>query len=549
MNDFSIEQLELIQQRLREAAVDGVEEQRIPCRATLESNRAHASFAQRRLWFVDQLQPESPAYNADYLWRLRGEFDIAAFTCALNELRRRHEILRTHFENVAGEPVQVIAEPTPLDVPVVDWSGKDETAAEKEAVAWSRRVAVEPFDLTRGPLLRVRIIRLAPDCHLLMLVVHHIIVDGWSMDVFWRELGALYEAARDGSGPALDALPIQYSDYAEWQESWMTSDAAQQQLTYWKDQLRGAPEAMDLPTDRVRPTVLSGRGERVDFSVPPATLTALRTLAEANDASLFMVLLAAWDVFLARCTGTSDIITGTPVAGRTSGDLEGLMGLFVNQLPLRVKWDGDPTFTEMVRLVRDVALGGYANQDIPFERVVEAVAPERRASMNPIFQIAFDGGREDQNPRLPGLDLETVSAEASSTGFDLEMRLAVEGDTLAGSLRYSPDLFERRTVDRFIAQYCRILRSAASNAESRVSEFVLVDGVELERVLVEWNATDVGGGGELVSSLFEGAVAGCGADVAVVDASAGVELSYAEFGGRVFRLARYLRGLGVGPER
>ncbi|MFD9307995.1 condensation domain-containing protein, partial [Streptomyces sp. NPDC060048] len=491
VNDFSIEQLELIQQRLRGAAVDGVEEQRIPRRATPEDNRAHASFAQRRLWFVDQLQPESPAYNADYLWRLRGDFDTAAFMTALNELRTRHEILRTHFENVAGEPVQVIAAPAPLDVPLVDWSGKDEREAEEEAVAWTRQAAVEPFDLTRGPLLRVRIIRLAADRHLLMLIAHHIIVDGWSMDVFWRELGDLYDAARGGRAPAMEPLPIQYCDYAEWQESWMASDAAQQQLTYWKNQLRGAPEAMDLPTDHVRPTVLSGRGERVDFAVSHTTLAALRTLGEAHDASLFMVLLAAWDVFLARCTGTSDIVTGTPVAGRTSSDLEGLIGLFVNQLPLRVKWDGDPTFGEMVRLVRDVALGGYANQDIPFERVVEAVAPDRRASMNPIFQIAFDGGREDQDPRLPGLGLDTLSAEASSTGFDLEMRLAVEGDSLAGSLRYSPDLFERDTVDRFIAQYCRVLEAVAADAELCVSEVVLVDGAELDRVLVEWNATNV----------------------------------------------------------
>ncbi|WP_410658126.1 amino acid adenylation domain-containing protein [Amycolatopsis sp. lyj-112] len=506
-----------------------------------------ASFAQRRLWFLEQLMPGSAMYTVENLWRITGPLDVGALSRALQELWRRHEILRVRFEDVDGEPKPVIDDDGVLDLSLVDLAAPTVEAADAEVRRSAGQDAARGFDLAAGPLARARLLRWDAGTSFLQLTLHHVIVDGWSMDVLWTELARLYGAFSREEPSPLAPLPIQYTDFAAWQREWLAGPQSAEQLRYWRETLAGAPPSVDLRTDRPRPEVLSGQGGLAEFIVPAEVTARLKTLGRENGASLFMVLLAGFDVLLARYTGGSDLVVGSPMAGRVTGELERLIGFFVNSVPLRVRWDGDPTFEEVVNLVRETALEAYAHESLPFERIVEEVVPERDAGRNPIFQVWFDGGREVEPPALPGLIVEPLPDETHSTRFDLELRLELRDGELAGSLLYSTDLFEESTAQRLAGNYQRVLAAVAKEPQARLSTLPVPAEAEVEQVLLGWNDTAYDGPLD-ADPLARFAVLAARKPDRPALTFAGETLGYGELDARANALARVLAGRGVGPE-
>ncbi|HVO10122.1 MAG TPA: amino acid adenylation domain-containing protein [Vicinamibacteria bacterium] len=447
------------------------------------SERGELSFAQQRLWFFDQLQPQSAAYNLFLPLRHRGALDPDALGRALREVVRRHEVLRTRFHAVGGRPVaEVDAEPS-VALPLVDLS--DLAGADGEAAA--RRLAREenarPFDLARGPLLRAKLLRLRADDHLLLLTMHHIVSDGWSMGVLVRELGRLYEAFRAGCPSPLPELAIQYADFAAWQRRWLEGGALAEQLAYWRRRLQGSPPVLELPTDRPRPAVQSFRGAVTRRALGRALSEEVRALGSGEGASLFMTLLAAFQVLLARLCGEDDVVVGTPIAGRNRAETEGLIGFFINTLVLRTDLSGQPSFREALRRVRDVSLGAYAHQDLPFEKLVEELQPARDLGRTPLFQVVFNllnlevsaaaaagmafeplleaGGDDHAPPEVPAKFDLTLYAGDRPTGIQL-------------TAAYNADLFDRARIDEILAQLEELLRQAVERPDEAVSRLSLV---------------------------------------------------------------------------
>ncbi|WP_442738387.1 amino acid adenylation domain-containing protein [Streptomyces pseudogriseolus] len=551
MAELTPEQLELINRRLRGQNGLPAADRLIPKRPSAEGEGVEMSSAQRGLWFLDRLVPDSPAYNSEYLWRISGSLDIAALDRALHEITRRHEILRTRFQEIDGEPRQVIDDTGRVRLHVVDSSELDSTD-EQGLVRWARGEAVKPFDLTRPPLLRAQLVRAAPDRHYLLVVFHHIVIDGWSMRVFWHELSTLYGDFAAGREASLPPLARQYGDYAAWQQAWLRSDEAAQHLGYWRKALAGAPQALELPVDHPRPKALSGHGRRLDFTVPVEVADRLLAIGRERGASLFMVLLTAFDVLLAQYTGTTDVVTGSPNASRGRPELEELMGLFVNSVPIRLRWNGDPTFGLLLETLRESALESYAHHEMPFERIVEELVPARDTARNPVYQVLFDGGREDESVspdhmRLPGLDVEVISVESSTTRFDLEMRIARSDQGLTGSVLYSPDLFEAATMERMVRQLRRILASVADDPDRPLSEIATVEDAELRRLTTHGTGAPGVVSGGVVPGLVGAQVVRSPGAVALVEGDVCVD--YGDLWGRVNRLARLLLARGVGAER
>src|SRR5688500_18730485 len=405
------------------------------------------SFAQERLWFLDRLEPGSTTYNMPAARRLGGALDEAALERSLSEIVRRHEALRTVFAEVDGSPVQVI---TPFDgfvVPVEDLSGLSE--ADREA-AVRRRVGEEArraFDLSADPLFRAALLRLGEEDHVLLLSMHHVVSDGWSTGVLFRELSALYAAYREGRESPLPELAVQYADYAVWQREQLTGEALDRQLSYWRERLAGAPELLELPTDHPRPAMRTYRGATVPVELSLELLERLQALGRSEGATLYMTLLGAFQVLLSKYSGSEDIVVGSPIAGRTRKELEELIGLFVNTLVLRTDLSGDPSFREVLRRAREVTLGAYAHQEVPFERLVAELQPERSLSQSPVFQVMFTqqdaaGG----GGALPGLKVGGVGAAMEIAKFDLSLTLVATPQGLRGGLNYNTGLFERGTV-------------------------------------------------------------------------------------------------------
>jgi amino acid adenylation domain-containing protein/FkbM family methyltransferase len=506
------------------------------------------SFAQERLWFLDRLEPGSTTYNLPAAWRLTGVLDEAALERALGEIVRRHEALRTVFAEVGGSPVQVIAPFGGFALPVENLSGLGE--ADREA-ALRRRAAEEashPFDLSAGPLFRATMLRLGAEDHVLLLSMHHIVSDGWSMGVFFRELSALYEAYREGGESPLPELPVQYADYAVWQREQLAGEVLDRQLAYWKERLAGAPELLELPTDHPRPPVQTYRGATVPVELSPELLERLQALGRSEGATLYMTLLGAFQVLLGKYAGSEDVVVGSTIAGRTRGEVEELIGFFVNTLVLRTDLSGDPTFRALLGRVREGTLGAYAHQEVPFEKLVAELQPERSLSHSPLFQVMFTvqdaGGGGDA---LPGLEVSGIGAELASARFDLSLTLAATARGLRGALNYSTDLFERGTVERMLGHLARVLEQVAADADVRLSRLELLGDAERALVLEAWNRTEGEYPAEApVHQVFERQAARTPDAVAVVfqDAS----LTYAELNARANRLAHHLRGRGVGPE-
>ncbi|HEX7239255.1 MAG TPA: condensation domain-containing protein, partial [Longimicrobiaceae bacterium] len=506
------------------------------------------SFAQERLWFLDRLQPGSSFYNMPRALRLGGELDPRALEDALGEIVRRHEALRTTFAEVEGVAVQVVAPFGGFALPVEDLSGLEE--GERVAVAKGRVAedAARPFDLERGPLFRAGLLRLEAEEHVLLLCVHHVVSDGWSMGVLFGELSALYAAYREGRESPLPEPAVQYADYAAWQREQLEGEVLERQVGYWKERLAGAPELLELPTDHPRPAVQTYRGASQPIELPGELLERLEALARREGVTLYMVLLGAFQVLLSKYAGSEDVVVGSPIAGRTRREVEGLIGFFVNTLVLRTDVSGDPGFREVLRRVREGTLGAYENQDVPFEKLVAELQPERSLSHSPLFQVMFAlqnaGGAEGA---LPGLRLQGVGAEQESAKFDLSLALAATPQGLFGELSYSTELFERGTIVRMVGHLERVLEQVAEDPNVRLSGVELLGGAERAQVVEEWNRTEAEYPYDrCIHQLFEAQAARTPDAVAVVFEEE--SLSYRALNERANRLAHHLRGLGVGPE-
>ncbi|HVH13182.1 MAG TPA: amino acid adenylation domain-containing protein, partial [Longimicrobium sp.] len=459
-----------------------------PVEAVERTGPVTLSFAQERLWFLDRLEPESAFYNIPAAFRLGGPLDVGALERAVGEVVRRHQALRTVFHEVEGVPAQVIAPFAGFSLPVEDLSALDGPAREAEVRRRADQDAARPFDLSRGPLLRVTLLRLAAEEHVLLLCMHHVASDGWSRGVLFRELSALYAAFAEGGESPLPDLPVQYADYAAWQRRVLRGEALDARLAWWTERLAGAPALLELPTDHPRPAMQTYVGAQEAVRLPGELLQGLRALGRGEGATHFMVLLGAFQVLLSRYGGGDDVVVGSPVAGRTRPELEGLIGFFVNTLVLRTDLSGDPAFGEVLRRAREAVLGAYEHQDVPFERLVEALQPERSLSHSPLFQVMFSLV-EDRGETLRLGTVERLPTGTGATAFDLSLTMVEEADGLRGVVEYRPELFEAATVRRMMEHLAALLAGVAADPGQRVSRLPLLGAGERRRVLEEWNAT------------------------------------------------------------
>ncbi|MET0622001.1 MAG: condensation domain-containing protein, partial [Pyrinomonadaceae bacterium] len=507
-----------------------------------------ASFAQRRLWFLYHLEPDSPLYNIAAAIRLNGRLDVHALRQALGEVVRRHDALRTTFALADGSPVQVVSPTLELPVPLTDLCTLPADAREGEVARRARAEAETPFDLGAGPLLRVGLLAFGACEHVMLLTMHHIVSDAWSMDVLVRELTTLYKAFCEGAPSPLPELPIQYADYARWQHKWLTGEVLERQMDYWKRQLRAAP-VMALPTDRPRPLVRSSRGGHHAFHLPPPLAEAIRALGAAHNATPFMTLLAAFTSLLHRYTQQEEVVVGCPIAGRNRKETEGLIGFFVNTLVLRVDAVGDPTFGELLARVRETALGAYAHQDLPFEMLVEKLQPERRLGHTPLFQVAFVMQSRDESAAaaVDGLTFGSVPVENNFAKFDLTLAIAETQRGLRASFEYSTELYDAETVARMAGHLRVLLEGAVSNPGCRLSELPLLTEAERLRLPAVRNAHAAARPqAKCLPELFAEQARRTPGAVAVVDER--TQLTYAQLDARADRLAHRLRTLGVAPD-
>jgi amino acid adenylation domain-containing protein len=516
-----------------------------------EGDTAPLSFAQERLWFIDRLEPGSALYNMSPSMHIRGPLDAGVLADVLREIVRRHEPLRTSLPLVDGSPVQKIAPADGFDLPMDDLSHLAEEEREGEAMRRTAEWARTPFDLERGPLFRARLLRIAPDDHVLVMDMHHAVSDGWSNLILIRELFVLYEAFAAGRPSPLAPLPVRYADYAAWQREWLSGDALDRQVTYWREALAGAPALLELPADRPRTPSMSRRGADHAFVVPAELADSVRALARRKDATLFMALLAAWDVLLARWSGQDDVVVGTPVAGRTRRETEGLIGLFVNTLALRTDVSGDPTFLALLERVRTATLGAFANQDLPFEKLVEELQPERSLGRNPLFQVMFNMGSTGDAPAFVPAGLEAAPAggkDAPDAKVDLALTVHELPDgALHGTLDYPAELFDAGTVERMAAGFLALLRAAAARPEAPIASLPLYDEEEARRLLDASAGPEMSLADEPLHARFEAQAARTPDATALVFGTERV--SYSELDARANRLAHLLRARGIGPDQ
>ena len=509
------------------------------------------SYAQQRLWFLEQMEPGNAYYNIPVAVRLRGTLEVGALERSFAEVVRRHEALRTRFREVGGQAVQEVMpwEAGLLRVAVEDLSGLSATEQEAEVARQAEAAAGQGFDLREVPLLRVRLLRLGAEEYVLILTMHHIVSDGWSVGVLVEEVGKLYEGYVSGAESPLAELGIQYGDYAVWQREWLQGAVLAEQVEYWREQLRGAPGVLELPTDRPRPKVQSYRGAREVVRLERELTERLQELSRGEGATLFMTLLAAFKVLLSRYTGQKNIVVGAPVANRQRQEVEGLIGCFVNTLVLRTDLSGDPSFGELLQRVREVTLGAYTHQDMPFEQLVEELQPKRDLSHSPLFQVMF---AFNQTPRdrfvLSTLETEQFDVEnRSSAKFDLSWWIQESGDSLTAALEYNTDLFDKSTAVRIAENFEVLLRAIVSDPSRPISRLPLMTAEEQRQVLVEWNETAADFGAAVcVHELIEAAAARRPEAMALL--ADGQELSYGELNERANQLAHYLRRQGVGPD-
>lgn len=507
------------------------------------------SFAQARLWFFEQLYPGSSAYNMAMALRLRGNLDRKALASAFDEIIARHEVLRTRFVSVDGVPAQAVDEPRPVTLENEDISHHS-SASPTDII--DRIVAEErkrPFDLAIGPLLRIKLLQLREDDHVLILTNHHIVSDGWSGTIFMRELAHFYKCHSQGVPSTLPKLPMQYSDFARWQRKSFEAGEFGSQLAYWKAKLADLPPALEVPSDWPRPAHQSLKGGRVHFSIPSDALAQIMAVSHGTKATLFMTLTAAFKVLLFRYTGQTDCIIGTLIANRTQPNTDRLIGYFINMLPLRTDLSGDPTFRDVIGQVRGTALEAYRNQNLPFEAIVEAAQSSRDTSRHPLFQLVL----VFQNTALellslPGIEASEIPIRRDTAHFDILVSIIKSNDQLQGVIEYNADLFEPITMERLAGHYCRLLTAATGTPGQRISEIPFMSGEERNQILCLWNATHEPNPIDRVfPDLLARQVAATPTSVAVVCDQQ--KLTYSELTARVQALAKRLRRLSVEQEQ
>jgi amino acid adenylation domain-containing protein len=505
------------------------------------------SYAQERLWFLDQLAPGSTLFNIDTAIRLTFAVDNGALERSINEIVRRHESLRTTFIAVDGTPAQVVAPSLTVQMPVLDLGNLPATEREQEANRLANEEASRRFDLTQGPLIRIKLLRLGTAESLFLLTLHHIVADGWSLGIFFRELAELYAAFSAGRPSPLVEPSFQYADFALWQRAWLKGEVLDQQLDYWKAQLENIP-VLQLPTDRSRPPVQTHRGAYCSIAVSKHLTESLQALSQREGTTLFMTLLAGFTALLSRYSGQDDVVVGTYIANRHRREVEELIGFFVNTLVLRTKLDGDPNVLQLLSRVRETALGAYAHQDLPFPKLVEELQPERDLSRNPYFQVVL------QLVNTPTLSQSGESAsqppvqvERTTSVLDLVVSYWETPEGLRGHVEYNTDLFEAATIERMIDHYLTLLEGLTGDPDQRLSALPLMTEQERRKVLVEWNSTDQAYPQEQnIPQHFENQVARTPTRIALV--CNGEHLTFEELNVRSNRLAHYLRDLGVGRE-
>jgi len=516
--------------------------------ATRTLKTAPLSFAQQRLWFLDQFEPQIVLYNLPAALRLKGGLNSGALETSLREIIRRHESLRTTFSMAEERPVQVVHEAGAWNLTVNDLRQFPKDEREKIAARLMREEAEAPFDLSTGPLLRTQLLRLAEDDHILLLTMHHIISDGWSIQVFIRELGFFYEGFCVGQKPGLAELSWQYTNFSMWQRQWLQGNVLTEQLGYWKQKLAGIPPVLELPLDRPRPPYKTFNGASVSFRVPKKIAQEVAQLGRREGATLFMTLLSAFYVFLYRYTSQEDLVVGSPIANRIRREIEDLIGFFVNSLVMRTQVSSEITFRELLAKVREVSLEAFAHQDVPFEKLVEELQPERNLSHSPFFQVLFHlQNALTEELRLPGLSVNVINTEAKQAKYDLVLAAFEVEDGLKAVLNYNTDLFEPETIARMATHFQRVLQSAVEAPDRQISRLTLLSEAEEHQLLFTWNDCKRDyGKNRLVHHAVE-EHARLRPDITAVR-SASASLTYGELNRRANQLAHRLRRLGVGPE-
>jgi len=505
------------------------------------------SFAQEKLWLLDQLEPGSPIYNRPLALRLTGLLNESALRQAVQTILDRHEVLRTCFKVRDGQPEQVISSSLALDMGVVELSQLASTEREARARRLATEEALRPFDLARDPVLRATLLRLGAQEHVLLLIFHHIAFDAWSARVFVDEFANLYRALSTGTSPALAEIPIQYADFAHWQRQRLGGELFERQLLYWKQQLSsGVP--VDLPTDRPRPSVQSHRGGCAEVVLPEPLADSLKALGRHENATLFMPLLAAFQVLLSRYTGSEDLAVGSMVAGRNWVETEKLIGIFLNTLVLRTNLSGDPTFRELLGRVRETCRGAYRHQDLPFEKLLETLRPARDLSTTPLFQVILNlENLPEERTEIPGLGVEEFEVEVPVAPCDLTLEILPRGRELKCSFVYNADLFDRGTIERMAGHYRTLLEAIVAEPDGRIASLPLLTPAERHQILVEWNRTDVEYPRDAtIPQLFEAQAQRRPEAVALTFAEQ--SLTYGELNQQANRLAHQLRSMGVGLE-
>ena len=517
----------------------------IPRRDSTDS--APLSFPQQRLWLLQQIDRDNSAYNEHGAIQLRGTLNIPALERSLNEIIKRHESLRTNFKMMEGQPVQIISPSLTIKLPIVNLSDLPKLEQKKQIQQLTIEQSQSPFDLAQGPLLRWMLLQIGQQDYVLLVTMHHIIYDGWSYGVLIRELAALHEAFSNSKSSPLSELPIQYADFALWQQQSLKGEALETQIAYWKQQLGKTPPVLQLPTDYPRPAVQTFRGTRKSFSLTAELTKAIKALSQNEDATFFMTLLAAFKILLYRYTGIEDIAIGSPIANRNMSEIEQLIGCFVNTLVLRTDLSGNPTFRELLSRVRQVCVGAYAHCDVPFEKLVEALQPQRSLSYTPLFQVMF----ALQNTPMPALELSglTVSSLDSNNNtakFDLSLYIEERGEASIATIEYNTDLFEIATIARMSEHFQQLLAGIVANPDRQVNEIPLLTSSEKQQLL-DWNCTQTDYPKDAcIHELFEIQVEKTPDAVALVFEDR--QLTYQELNRQADRLADYLRELGVRSE-
>src|SRR5712692_5548145 len=534
---------------LKKKARTYVADEPIPPRPDRDS--APLSYTQEGLWVLSQLMPGASLYHVPKAVRLTGKLNVTALKETLDLIVARHESLRTSFTTVDGIPMQVIARAMSVEMPLIDLTQLSETDREAEAQSVIDQEARRPFDLSQGPLIRAILLRLAEQEHILLVTTHHIVTDGWSMGIFHRELMELYEAFSAGRPAGLPDLPIQYADYACWHRQWFAGAVYESQLSYWKKQFATLPPVLELPGDHPRGAVQAFRafrGAQQTLRLSKILTRQLKELCQKEEATPFMVLLAAYYVLLHRYTGEEDIVVGSPIAGRCMAETEQLIGLFINVLALRVSLCCNPTFREMLQRVKDVAFGAYAHQDLPFETLVKEVRPDRTLSHNPLFQVMFVLQNEPIPPlEFGGLTVGYVQVGNVTTNFDLTLDIIERENQFLLKFECNADLFEEETIARMMGHFQTLLEGLVANPEQRISELALLTAGERHQLLIEWTDTRTDySADKCIQELFEHQVASTPDAIALIAGDR--ELTYAELNSRANQLACYLRKSGIGPD-